>query len=61
MSSDNGIIIDRKTFEVIEWQGEMGGGSVIGKGKDLKEAVEIAEKYCRKNEIEYGIRFYGSH
>jgi hypothetical protein len=57
MSSDNGIIIDRKTFEVIAWQGEMEGGSVIGKGKDLKEAVEIAEKFCRKNEMEYGIRF----
>ena len=62
MSSDDGFVINKKTFEVFYY----GSGEVmdkIGQGKDLAEAVEIAEKY--EKEIgngfgygtEYGIRF----
>ena len=58
MSSDNGITINKKTFEVREVFGdEWRYGTIIAKGKNLKDAVEIAEEYMIENLVEYGIRF----
>lgn len=59
MSANNEIIIDRTFFEVFynsggdEWE-------LIGKGEDLEEAADIAEKYIfeeLEGMCEYGIRF----
>lgn len=65
MSADNYIYIDQKTFEVWEcvasklwtgkkkWTLEAQKGFLVGEGKNLKEAMEIANK--ASNETEYGI------
>ncbi len=57
MSSDNGLIINKTTFEVREWQGDGDRSWIIGQGKDLDEAIEIAQKYCNEEIVEYGISF----
>ena len=62
MSADNYILIDRKTFEVYEGCASTDHKSLIGKGKNLEEAVDIAQKYRVEVEIdgsyiEYGINF----
>ena len=56
MSADNGLLVNKKTFEVLEYQGE-GGPWKIGQGKDLEEAIDIAQKYCQEEIVEYGINF----
>jgi hypothetical protein len=65
MSADNYIYLDQKTFEVWECVASCVSGlvepddlqkqkvSLIGKGKSLKEALEIANKASEKTE--YGI------
>ena len=67
MSADNYIYIDKKTFEVwscvaseLEGTEEIGlenqKSSLIGKGKNLEEAIKIAEQ-VNNYLVEYGIHF----
>jgi len=56
MSADNGIVINKTTFTVFEWQGE-GDGREIYQGKNLEEAIDFAQEYCQENIVEYGIKF----
>ncbi len=57
MSANNLIIINKKTYVVKEVDAETEYGHVLGKGKSLEEAVEIAEKEMEKEYVEYGIQF----
>jgi len=57
MSANNMITINKKTFVVMNVDAETGMGSVVDKGKSLKEAIEIAEKEMEEEEVEYGIHF----
>jgi hypothetical protein len=57
MSADNGLLINKETFEVLEWQGDGDNPWKIGQGKDLEEAIDIAQKYCQEEIVEYGINF----
>ena len=70
MSANNAIFINKKNFKVYE-HGCMDNpfeektAYLIGKGKNLAEAISIAEKYTDDTEnegsyIEYGIHFYGN-
>lgn len=61
MSADNFIVIDKKTFKVYEGCASTGEKWQIGKGKNLKDAVKIAEDYLETNGgyLEYGIFFKG--
>jgi len=61
MSANNIIYIKRKTFEVY-YQGcadNSGLGNKVGRGKNLEEAVDIAQKEINDCEgvVEYGINF----
>ncbi len=64
MSANNGIFINRDTYEVFYqgcWDNGMDGMKSIGKGKDLEEAVDIAEGHYKDDfmcYLEYGINFY---
>lgn len=55
MSANNLITINKKTFVVKVVDAETGYGSIIGNGKNLEDAIEIAEKHI--DEVEYGIHF----
>lgn len=57
MSANNMITINKNTFVVKNVDAETGVGSIVGKGKSLEEAVEIAEKEMEQEEVEYGIHF----
>ena len=57
MSANNLITINKKTFIVRNVDAETGFGNVVGKGKNLEEAIGIAEKEIEEGEVEYGIRF----
>jgi len=61
MSANNVIYIKRKTFEVFYQSCADNGdyGEKIGKGKNLEEAVKIAQKRIDEIDgwVEYGIRF----
>lgn len=57
MSANNMITINKKTYVVKEVDAETGYGRVLGKGKNLEEATDIAEKEMEKEYIEYGIHF----
>lgn len=57
MSADNGLLINKKNYEVREWQGEGKNSWLIGQGKDLEEAINIAQKYCQEEIVEYGVAF----
>lgn len=59
MSADNCLLINKKTFEVKMTQGEESyeEGYLIGTGKSLEEAVDIAQKYEEEEIVEYGIHF----
>lgn len=57
MSANNMITINKKTFVVKNVDAETYAGSIVGKGKSLEEAVEIAEKEMKENIVEYGIHF----
>lgn len=54
------ITINKRTFEVQNVGAETGYGHVVGKGKSLEKAIEIAEKEMRENIVEYGIHFVGN-
>jgi len=63
MSANNIIYIKRDTYEVF-YQGCVDNddlGEKIGKGKNLEEAVDIAEEYMKDPLfiLEYGINFIG--
>ena len=57
MSANNLITINKKTFVVSNVDAETGFGNVVGKGRNLEEAVDMAEKEIEEEEVEYGIRF----
>ena len=57
MSANNLVTINKKTFVVKNVDAETGSGNVVGKGKSLEGAIEIAEKEIEEGEVEYGIRF----
>jgi LDH2 family malate/lactate/ureidoglycolate dehydrogenase len=57
MSANNMITINKKTYEVQNVDAETGYGNIVGKGKSLEEAIEIAEKEMEENIVEYGIHF----
>lgn len=59
MSTNNIITINKRTFVVMNVDAETGYGSVVGKGRTLGEAIEVAEKVMEKEEVEYGIHFVG--
>lgn len=57
MSANNMITINKRTFVVKEADVDSETGRVVGKGKTLEEAIEIAENEMEKEHIEYGIHF----
>ena len=61
MSANNIIYINRDTFEVFyqPCADNMGYGNKVSKGKDLDEAVDIAQRIIDECEgqVEYGIWF----
>ncbi len=64
MSSNNQIIIrkEKKEFivyidECVDNEFKFPKSSIIGKSKDLEEAIKIANKYMQENLVEYGISF----
>ena len=57
MSANNMITINKKSFVVKEVDADTGHGILLGKAKNLNEAIEIAEKEMEKEDIEYGIHF----
>lgn len=57
MSANNMVTINKKTFAVRNVDAETKHGNAIGKGKSLEEAIEIAEKEMKREEVEYGIHF----
>ena len=56
MSSDNGIIINRKTLKAYHWQGDgvQVGDKPIATGKTLDEVVDNVQKWIKEQEEEYG-------
>ena len=61
MSANNEITINRRTFIVYYFPSvDNDYKELIGKGEDLEEAVDMAQRYIEKEllgYIEYGIRF----
>jgi LDH2 family malate/lactate/ureidoglycolate dehydrogenase len=57
MSANNMITINKRSFEVMNVDAETGFGDVVGKGKNMEDAIEIAEKEMKESEVEYGIHF----
>lgn len=57
MSANNMITINKKTFVVMNVDAETEQGNIVGKGKNLEDAIEMAEKEMEKEEVEYGIHF----
>lgn len=57
MSANNMITINKNTFVVKNVDAETGVGSIVGKGRNLEEAIDIAEKEMEREEVEYGIHF----
>ena len=57
MSANNTITINKKSFVVKDVDIETGYGNILGKGKRLEDAIEIAEKAMENEEVEYGIHF----
>ncbi|MEK7127796.1 MAG: hypothetical protein AAB838_03690 [Patescibacteria group bacterium] len=57
MSANNYLKIDRKKFTVSDCDAESENGHKIGQGKNLEEAIDIAEEYQAENIVEYGIHF----
>jgi hypothetical protein len=51
------ITIDKKTLEVKNVDAEGSYGTTVGIGKNLEDAIEIAEKYMKEEIVEYGIHF----
>jgi len=57
MSANNLVTINKKTFVVKNVDAETGFGSVVGEGRSLEEAIDMAEKEIEEEDVEYGIRF----
>jgi len=64
MSANNFILIGKKSFRVWGKDADTGRGELIGKGKNLETAVEIAENWHEKEQsespsfqLEYGFWF----
>jgi len=59
MSANNIIYVDRKTFKVYlkGCVDNPGHGDLMGRGKTLEEAIDIAEKLEEEYMVEYGINF----
>ena len=51
------ITINKNTFVVKIVDAESDYGNVVGKGKNLESAIELAEMYVAKETVEYGIYF----
>jgi len=60
MSANNVITINKKTFVVKDVDAESEYGIVLGKAKNLEDAIEIAQKHMREEYVEYGIHFVGA-
>ena len=62
MSANNQIIINQRNYKVYE-NGCVDNlfvvreARLIGKGKSIKGAIKIAQKYMTENIVEYGIDF----
>ncbi len=59
MSANNYLFIDRN-LEVWDCcadmlESEVNNGFLIGRGKDLVDAIKIANKYLKKHLVEYGL------
>ena len=62
MSADNYLLIHKKTFEVFEGCASNENIWLIGKAKNLENAIKIAENHednlvSEGRYVEYGIRF----
>ena len=63
MSADNYLLIHKKTFEVFDGCASNNNIWLIGKGKNLEDAIEIAQKFEEDMikdggpPLEYGIHF----
>lgn len=57
MSSDNGLILNLKTFDVSEYQGEE--IVCVTDHKTLEEAIKFCQKIEKEWGTEYGVRFVG--
>ena len=57
MSANNYMKIDRKKFVVSCCDADTDSGYKVGQGKNLDEAIDIAEEYQKDNIVEYGIHF----
>ena len=60
MSSDNGIIINRKTLEAYYYQGD--SGHILTRADNLEELIDKVYKLIKEDEaegfyLEYGIKF----
>ena len=58
MSSDNGLLLNLKTFKVTYFQGD--GEITAYKCKTLEEAVKKAQELDEEYQTEYGVQFTGS-
>lgn len=61
MSSNDFIAISKKDFKVFHGDADCGfsEADLIGQGKNLEEAIEIAEKFNEEGiGVEYGIQFF---
>lgn len=57
MSANNYLKIDRKSFTVSYCDIESDRGLLVGKGKTIDEAIDIAQRYREEEIVEYGIFF----
>ena len=63
MSANNALFINKKNFKVYEHgcvdnPFETKNASLIGKGRNLNEAIKIAEDFENENIVEYGMHFF---
>lgn len=61
MSADNYLLISKSKFTVKDMCASTDTGRIIGTGKNLEEAIKIAEDFEREMDcwggVEYGISF----
>ena len=61
MSANNYIRISKyinpSKFVVTDADMDTGVGGYVGQCATVEQAIEIAEAYCEREEVEYGIRF----
>lgn len=59
MSANNYLLINRRTFKVFKGCADCENTKTqIGQGKNLEEAIDIADYYTQIHEVEYGINFF---